>query len=138
MNAMREIDNCCVSLQLDPNLGLLRALGDPSRWAVLCRLAVAPAPLTVTEVASCCGVHLSGVSRHLSLLARAGVVSRVKQGREALYHLNTATIIKELRRLATAIESAPIARTGRAWPAPSGATATAPASAATWEPINED
>ena len=42
------------------------------RLALLGRLAMAREPLTVTEVADCCGVHLSGVSRHLKMLHGAG------------------------------------------------------------------
>lgn len=47
---------------------LFRALCDPNRIAVISRLATAAGPLTVTEISSCCGVHISGVSRHLATL----------------------------------------------------------------------
>ena len=84
---------------------IFKALSDESRLAVLGRLAVADGPVTVTEVADCCGVHLSGVSRHLSILRAAGLVTSNKRGREVLYSLQADVLTKTLRDLADAIES---------------------------------
>ncbi|HAU15057.1 MAG TPA: ArsR family transcriptional regulator, partial [Gammaproteobacteria bacterium] len=68
-----------------------KALSDPSRIQVLLRLASSPNPCTVSQVAEDCTVDLSVVSRHLSQLKRAGILSAEKQGREVYYRLNTAT-----------------------------------------------
>lgn len=83
---------------------LFRALADPTRLAVLARLACARGPLTVTEVSGCCGVHLSGVSRHLAALNVAGIVSVERSGREALYRLDAAALAATLRGFADALE----------------------------------
>ncbi len=65
-----------------------RSLSDPTRLQVLHRLSLASSPQTVTEVAGCCGVHLSGVSRHLAALRDAGVVQAHKHGREVRYAID--------------------------------------------------
>lgn len=83
---------------------LFRCLADPVRLQVLARLAHAAGPATVTEVAECCGVHLSGVSRHLSQLRDAGVVEAQKQGREVRYHLCRPELVRYFRTLADLLE----------------------------------
>lgn len=83
---------------------LFRALGDPNRLRLVARLAAAPGPMTVTDASTCCGVHLSGVSRHLAQLARAGVVRAERHGREVRYVLCDDELIGALRGLADALE----------------------------------
>lgn len=92
-----------VARRLSP--ALYRALGDPNRLALLVRLAASPGPLTVTELTDCCGVHLSGVSRHLSLMRAAGLVRAERRGRTVLYSLDADTLTARLRGLADAIDS---------------------------------
>lgn len=89
--------------QLRPDL--FKALGDPTRLEVLSRLISAPEPLTVSEIADCCGVHLSGVSRHLSMLREAKVVCAEKVGREVRYELDCERLTSALRQLADAIDA---------------------------------
>ncbi|MEO1369471.1 MAG: metalloregulator ArsR/SmtB family transcription factor [Acidobacteriota bacterium] len=84
---------------------LFKALGDATRLEVLMRLITAPAPQTVGEVADCCGVHLSGVSRHLAALKNAGVVRAERRGREVLYEADCAATTHALRGLADAIDA---------------------------------
>ncbi|MFQ5845127.1 MAG: ArsR/SmtB family transcription factor [Planctomycetota bacterium] len=95
---------CAEALQRHLRLGLFRALSDPTRLAVVARLAAAAEPVTVTGVSECCGVHLSGVSRHLALLREAGLVEARKQGREVHYRLDCAALAESLRGLADALE----------------------------------
>jgi DNA-binding transcriptional ArsR family regulator len=83
---------------------VFRALADPTRLTVVQRLACARGPVTVTEVAGCCGVHLSGVSRHLTALRRAGLVRLQRDGRKARYELDREALTGLLRGLADAIE----------------------------------
>ncbi len=87
---------------LDP--AIFRALGDTTRLSVLGRLAMTRGPLTVTEVASCCGVHLSGVSRHLKTLHDAGLVAAERQGREVRYRLRCDALSGALREVADALD----------------------------------
>ena len=84
---------------------LLRVLAHEDRLVLLCRLAVADGPRTVTELSSCCGVHLSGVSRHLAKLKAAGIVSAEKTGREVRYRLERQALSSTLRRLADALDA---------------------------------
>ncbi len=83
---------------------LFKALADPTRLAVVVRLACSNGPMTVTEVAGCCGVHLSGVSRHLAALKTAGLVDVERKGREARYQLRRNDLCHKLRGFADALE----------------------------------
>ena len=100
---------------------LFRALCDPRRVELVIRLAVASAPLTVTEAADCCDVHLSGVSRHLAQLKEAGVVAAERQGREVRYRLDHQRLVDVLRNTADAIEAC-IQTTGCCQPQNQGET----------------
>ncbi len=83
---------------------MFRALGDPTRLTLLARLATASAALTVTELSSCCGVHLSGVSRHLKILHDAALVHAERQGREVRYRLDCPGLSQALRGMADALD----------------------------------
>lgn len=64
----------------DPDLSLLfHALSDPTRRAILTRLASGPAP--VTALAAPTGLRLPTVMRHLSVLEEAGLIATAKDGR---------------------------------------------------------
>ena len=91
-------------LEAHLNPEIFRALGDETRLALVARLAKATRALTVTEAAECCGVHLSGVSRHLAALKTAGVVAARKEGREVRYTLDCGALARALRDLAGALE----------------------------------
>lgn len=84
---------------------LLTALADPQRLVLVCNLAGRAEPATVTEASTCCGVHLSGVSRHLAQLKRAGVVEARKVGREVLYSLRQRELAATLRQVADWLEA---------------------------------
>lgn len=62
----------------DPLDHTFAALADPTRRAILARLASGEA--TVTELARPFGISLPAISRHLKVLERAGLIAR---GREA-------------------------------------------------------
>jgi len=82
-----------------------KALGDPNRIAILARLAVGNCGVTVREAAGCCTTDYSVVSRHLSILKEAGILTSEKRGREVLYQVRYDALARRLRELATAIES---------------------------------
>ncbi|MCX2725143.1 ArsR/SmtB family transcription factor [Roseibium salinum] len=65
-------------MQADPLSTTLSALADPTRRAILARLARGAA--TVNEIAEPFDMSLPSISRHLKVLANAGLISR---GREA-------------------------------------------------------
>ncbi len=83
---------------------IFKALCDPTRIAVITRLASASRPLTVTEITGCCGVHISGVSRHLATLRDAGVIRAERRGREVRYRLDCEHLTTILRGLADAFD----------------------------------
>ena len=73
----------------DPDLSLLfHALADPTRRAILARLATGPAP--VSELAAPTGLRLPTVMRHLSVLEEAGLIATSKDGR-----VRSCTIVPE-------------------------------------------
>jgi ArsR family transcriptional regulator len=100
-NAVQKACKSAMETRLDAEL--FKALGDPTRLAIVVRLATASGPQTVTEVSGCCGTHLSGVSRHLAQLQRAGVVSSFKEGREVYYRLNHERLATQFTELVAAI-----------------------------------
>lgn len=83
---------------------LFKALCDPTRARLLACLAKCGRPCSVGEVAECCSVDLSVVSRHLALMARAGVLDAVKQGRQVHYRVRFHELAEALRGLAEAVE----------------------------------
>lgn len=64
----------------------LTALADPTRRAILARLAHGEA--RVTEIAQPFTISLNSVSKHIRVLERAGLVSRRVQGRDHLLAFN--------------------------------------------------
>jgi DNA-binding transcriptional ArsR family regulator len=69
---------------------LFAALADPTRRAIVARLATGP--LTVTELAEPFDMSLAAVSKHIHVLDRAGVLKRDRQGRNIECSLNPATL----------------------------------------------
>jgi DNA-binding transcriptional ArsR family regulator len=64
----------------------LMALADPTRRAILARLAEGEA--RVTEIADPLPMSLNGVSKHIRMLERADLVRRRRAGREHFLSLN--------------------------------------------------
>jgi DNA-binding transcriptional ArsR family regulator len=58
---------------------LFDALGDPTRRAIVSRIA--RGPVSVSALAGPLGISLTAVGQHLRLLERAGLVLSEKQGR---------------------------------------------------------
>lgn len=58
---------------------VFQALGDPTRLAVVARLASGPA--TVGDLAQDHRMSLTGLLKHLRVLERAGLLERTKSGR---------------------------------------------------------
>jgi len=76
-----------------PNLSLDRAfqaLGDPTRRAIVARLAAGP--LSVSDLARPLPMSLPAVLQHLAVLETAGLVASEKAGRVRTCRLETAAI----------------------------------------------
>lgn len=77
------------------------ALADPNRRAILASLA-AHGPSTATDLAGRLPITRQGVSKHLTLLAEAGLVSSTAEGgRRVLYRHRTEPIKVAQSYLAT-------------------------------------
>ncbi len=98
-------DACCGGIEAFLEPSLFKALCDPTRVAVLSRLTELAKESTVTQVAACCTVDLSVVSRHLSVLREAGIVESEKRGKEVYYRVRYQDLSTSLRKLADAIDA---------------------------------
>lgn len=75
----------------DPNLDLVfQALSDPTRRAMLQRLASGPVP--VSDLARPTGLALPTVMRHLSVLEEAELIDTKKTGRTRMCSSNAETL----------------------------------------------
>ncbi len=97
---------CCNSTTLDGLLSpaLFKALADPSRLALLLRLAALRRPARVGELTGCCARDVSVVSRHLSRLREVGILEAEKRGKEVHYRL-TNGLAGTLRAIANALDA---------------------------------
>ncbi len=96
---------CCPGLGELLSPRLFKALGDPNRVAILVRLAESCGPLSVSQVAECCPLNLSVVSRHLAVLREAGVLESRKVGKHVFYTLRAEPLARLLRAMADCIEA---------------------------------
>lgn len=74
------------------------ALGDPTRLALLSRLADGPAQ-SVVELTRGTGLTRQGISKHLAVLEEAGVVSSTRVGRESRFAIQPAGLAEASRYL---------------------------------------
>lgn len=71
----------------DPLSSVFGALADPTRRAILARLAEANGDLTVAQLAAPFPVSQPAISRHLKVLEGAGLISRSRRATTRLSHL---------------------------------------------------
>ena len=92
--------------QTDPlTLKVFKVLGEPNRLCILRWLGERSEPNSVREVAKCCDVDLSVVSRHLSLMKDAGILTAEKRGKEVYYSVNARVVAQTLRSIADYLEN---------------------------------
>ena len=72
------------------------ALGDPTRLAILTRLA-SQGDLTVQEIATPFAMSLPAVSQHLKVLERAGLIAREREGQKRPCRLNVERLAETAR-----------------------------------------
>jgi DNA-binding transcriptional ArsR family regulator len=100
--ALPEI--CVAALMRHARPDMFKALCDPVRISIVATLAARRSPATVSQIAECCGIDFSGVSRHLKILHDVGILSATKQGREKLYAVEIEHLADSLRSYANALE----------------------------------
>jgi ArsR family transcriptional regulator len=69
-----------------------RALGEPMRLRIL--QAVCRQPRTVGEIVEAVGAGQANVSKHLALLAAAGILSRQKKGQHVFYRMKDSLALQ--------------------------------------------
>jgi ArsR family transcriptional regulator len=79
-------------VELEKVAGQFRLLGEPMRLKILQALCVKP--LTVGEIVAATGATQSNVSKHLALLAQAGVITRQKGGQFVYYGMSNPLTMK--------------------------------------------
>ena len=75
-----------------------KALSDPTRRNILEILK--PSRMTAGEIVSKFDVTGATISRHLSVLKEAGLVSDTKEGKYVYYELNTSVVEEAMKWLA--------------------------------------
>ena len=79
---------------------LFAALGDETRLALLQRLS-GEGPASISMLAERFSMTRQGVTKHLHVLAEAGVIEGVREGREHVWALNPARLVDGRRTLDT-------------------------------------
>lgn len=87
----------CKVAQLSPeSLSLVanffKVLSEPNRLQIVCSLK--SGPLNVTEIIEVTGLGQANVSKHLKMLAQAGVVSRQPRGVSAYYEISNQSFFQ--------------------------------------------
>jgi DNA-binding transcriptional ArsR family regulator len=80
----------------EPPAPVFAALGDEHRLRLLTRLSSGE-PMSITRLTAGSGITRQGVSKHLKVLARAGLVRGSRRGRESLWQLERRRL-EEARR----------------------------------------
>jgi DNA-binding transcriptional ArsR family regulator len=78
--------------ELDRMAARFRMLGEPMRLKIL--QAVCHRPRTVNDIVAATGSTQANVSKHLALLAAAGILQREKDGQCAYYGLKDRLVVK--------------------------------------------
>jgi DNA-binding transcriptional ArsR family regulator len=74
---------------------VIEAIADPTRRAIIDRLAHGPA--RVTDVAAPFSMSLNAVSKHIKVLEQAGLIRRARAGREHTLELDAAPLREVVR-----------------------------------------
>jgi len=85
---------------------IFEALASAPRRQILAYLSAAE--LTTSELAECFEMTTPAISRHLSVLENAGLVSSERQGQRVLYRINQDNLVNTLADFA--FEVCPVAR----------------------------
>lgn len=80
------------------------ALADPNRARIFSCLARCVRPCSVSEIAECCSIDFSVVSRHLKILEQGEIVSSKKEGRTVWYQVEHSKVAQRLHGIAQELE----------------------------------
>lgn len=91
-----------INMAVNPQDEVFAALASLSRRQMLSFLS--QTALSTAELAGRFGMSPPAVSRHLAVLARAGLVSGERQGQRVLYRLNRDALLGALAYLASEVD----------------------------------
>jgi DNA-binding transcriptional ArsR family regulator len=83
----------------ESSASIFAALGDPRRLRIVARLS-SEGPLSITGLASGSDVTRQAITKHLAVLADAGLVRGARTGRERLFELEPRPLGVAVRHLA--------------------------------------
>jgi DNA-binding transcriptional ArsR family regulator len=75
----------CHYIYMDTHIEIFQALADPARLRIVA--AMRAGECAVSDIVERMDIHQSGVSRHLRILAEAGLVQMRPEGQKRLYSL---------------------------------------------------
>jgi len=78
--------------ELEQVAARFKMLGEPMRLRIL--QAVCKQPRTVTDIVAAAGSTQANVSKHLALLAAAGILKRKKDGQRVFYGIKDQLAVK--------------------------------------------
>ena len=96
--AAREAALAGIVQSSDALASVFAALGDPTRLKLVALLCAGGA-FSIAQLTANTDISRQGVTKHLQVLAQAGVVRDVRQGRERLWQLDPAQIGEARRTL---------------------------------------
>jgi len=97
------VSGAVTRVELAPAAALFRSLGDPTRLAILRRLAIGEA--RVGELVEEVGLAQSTVSKHLACLKECGLVDSEPVGRASLFRLSQPALIDLLASAETVLQA---------------------------------
>jgi len=98
-----HVSGAVARVELAPAAALFRSLGDPTRLAILRRLALGEA--RVGELVEEVGLAQSTVSKHLACLKDCGLVDSDPVGRASVFRLSQPALIDVLASAETVLQS---------------------------------
>lgn len=90
-----------------------RLLGEPMRLRIL--QAVCREPRTVNEIVQAVAATQANVSKHLALLAAAGILTRQKDGQRVFYGMRDQLAMKLCELVHKHLDESTVARKADAW-----------------------
>ncbi len=93
------------SIAVDLDSAFFRALADPTRLALVMRLASMNGQ-DVDAIAAAFPQDRSVISRHLGILHDAGILRREQEGRHVFYRLDGRYVLDRLEQLVSAMRAA--------------------------------
>jgi DNA-binding transcriptional ArsR family regulator len=80
--------NSSAALKTEQQAHIFAALGDPTRLSLVAKL-IDGKPHSISTLTAGNKITRQGITKHLTVLENVGLVSKIKDGRESLYELDT-------------------------------------------------